>query len=418
MTLLTCTTALPLSHPKARAELCRRRYVDKLDRKSFILELTNSGTRANLNYLDQLAKFHRQHGHSLNRFPSVDKRPLDLYKLKKAVETRGGFERVCKGKKWAEIGRDLGYSGKIMSSLSTSLKNSYQKWLHPYEEYLRIAKPGVHQMLEYENGGPYTPSPGPSPMKKAAQVYNSPMRSDSPAVHASIALNSSLREDSISSVQPTPAASPPAIPLRPSSGFTPVNAPSFTAVNAPTASPAPTSFAAINLPNGSLRDADSYASPHRSNDSPMTSAKNTPDLRPSALGYSPLANGQTPHPPKRQLSHDTNGEVNGDSDASGRRSKRLKKGTYIHHIFRDACARPRVARTGGCPMHNQLGSGTTVLKSRLYWTRQAANAALADAAPTVAGSHMTQPRLPAPRLHAPREHTDEKPGEVSECRPW
>jgi histone demethylase JARID1 len=70
------------------------------------------GTRANLNYLDQLAKFHKQHGHSLTRFPSVDKRPLDLFKLKKAVETRGGFERVCKQKKWAEIGRDLGYRAR------------------------------------------------------------------------------------------------------------------------------------------------------------------------------------------------------------------------------------------------------------------------------------------------------------------
>ncbi|EOD44979.1 putative phd transcription factor protein [Neofusicoccum parvum UCRNP2] len=91
------------------------------------LNSVEGGTRANLNYLDQLAKFHRSRGNNLNRFPSVDKRPLDLYKLKKAVETRGGFDRVCKGKKWAEIGRDLGYSGKIMSSLSTSLKNSYQK---------------------------------------------------------------------------------------------------------------------------------------------------------------------------------------------------------------------------------------------------------------------------------------------------
>jgi [histone H3]-trimethyl-L-lysine4 demethylase len=47
--------------------------------------------------------------------------------------------------KWAEIATDLGYSGKIMSSLSTSLKNSYQRWLQPYEEYVRIAKPGVQQ---------------------------------------------------------------------------------------------------------------------------------------------------------------------------------------------------------------------------------------------------------------------------------
>lgn len=132
----------------------------------------DSGTRANLNYLDQLAKFHKQHGTNLNRFPSVDKRPLDLYKLKKAVEIRGGFDQVCKMKKWAEIGRDLGYSGKIMSSLSTSLKNSYQRWLQPYEEYLRVVKPGVQQQLELEHGGPYTPSPNQSPMAKKPVLYD------------------------------------------------------------------------------------------------------------------------------------------------------------------------------------------------------------------------------------------------------
>ncbi|KAK5245940.1 hypothetical protein LTR16_007182, partial [Cryomyces antarcticus] len=57
------------------------------------LNSVEGGTRANLNYLDQLAKFHKQHGTNLNRFPSVDKRPLDLYKLKKAVERKGGFEK-------------------------------------------------------------------------------------------------------------------------------------------------------------------------------------------------------------------------------------------------------------------------------------------------------------------------------------
>ncbi|RMZ87652.1 hypothetical protein DV736_g5117, partial [Chaetothyriales sp. CBS 134916] len=101
------------------------------------INMVEGGNRTNVNYIDQLSKFHQQLGNHFNRLPSVDKRPLDLYKLKKAVEVRGGFEKVCKDKKWAEIGRDLGYSGKIMSSLSTSLKNSYQRWLYPYEEWLK-----------------------------------------------------------------------------------------------------------------------------------------------------------------------------------------------------------------------------------------------------------------------------------------
>ncbi|KAF2191990.1 PLU-1-domain-containing protein [Zopfia rhizophila CBS 207.26] len=328
------------------------------------LNSIEGGTRANLNYLDQLSKFHKQHGNSLTRFPSVDKRPLDLYKLKKAVETRGGFDRVCKQKKWAEIGRDLGYSGKIMSSLSTSLKNSYQKWLHPYEEYLRVVKPGVHQMLEYENGGPFTPSPAPSPMKKSAQGTPTANAADSPAMRASAALNATLQNEN--ALTPTPEPPRPVI----SSGFTPVNAGGFTAVNAqpPPVAPSstPSSFSAVNAANGINRDnVDSRTStPLRNGGSPMLSANNTPDLRPSAVGLTPLSNGQALNHLKRTLSQDTDSGLNGEADAAnGRRSKRLKK----------------------------------------------------DAAPTVAGSHMTQPRLSTPRPFNPRTRApDERPGDRCE----
>ncbi|KAJ9264633.1 transcriptional regulator family: ARID/BRIGHT [Paecilomyces variotii] len=270
------------------------------------LNSVEGGTRANLNYLDQLAKFHKQHGTNLNRFPSVDKRPLDLYKLKKAVEVRGGFDQVCKLKKWAEIGRDLGYSGKIMSSLSTSLKNSYQRWLQPYEEYLRVAKPSVQQQLELEHGGPYTPSPHPSPMnKRAVSDHNTPSR-DSPAIRASVALNSVQAEATPDKPTPPVEQQPP---LRPS-GFTPVNANpgGFTAVNK---SP---SFVAVN--NGPTATVKQEA--ENGNLTPKSIADH-----PSAT---PASNG---HGIKRAISHDslTGGSQteNGDPDANGRRSKRLRK---------------------------------------------------------------------------------------------
>lgn len=292
------------------------------------LNSVEGGTRANLNYLDQLAKFHKQHGHSLTRFPSVDKRPLDLYKLKKAVETRGGFERVCKQKKWAEIGRDLGYSGKIMSSLSTSLKNSYQKWLHPYEEYLRVVKPGVQQMLEVEHGGPFTPSPAHSPLKKSTHGTPPANTLDSPAARASAALNASLQGDTV----PTP----PELPRASLAGFTAVNSTSFTPVNGnsapvPSATPASNSFSAVNTPNGLQRDfIDSRTStPLRNGDSPMLSAHNTPDLRPTSHGLTPLSNGHAFNQLKRTLSQDGESSMNEDADeASGRRSKRLRKGKH------------------------------------------------------------------------------------------
>lgn len=275
-----------------------------------------SATRSNLNYLDQLARFHKQHGTNLNRFPSVDKRPLDLYELKKAVESRGGFDRVCKGKKWAEIGRDLGYSGKIMSSLSTSLKNSYQKWLHPYEEYLRVAKPGVQQLLEYENGGPFTPSPGVSPMRKSVQSTGSNLATQSPALRASSVLQATIENNDISqaSTPPAPASTrqPESVPRSVTSGFTAVNAGGFTAVNA--SSPA-SGFTPANT-NGNTHD---YEIKRENGDRP----------RPEQVNPSIEANLYHHHGHgllKRPLSETRKGESPGDGDSPGRRSKRIKQG--------------------------------------------------------------------------------------------
>ena len=266
---------------------------------------------------------------NLNRFPSVDKRPLDLYKLKKAVETRGGFEKVCKLKKWAEIGRDLGYSGKIMSSLSTSLKNSYQKWLHPYEEYLRVAKPGVQQQLEFEYGGPLTPSsPANSPMKRSHQHTPSSLRGDSPAIRASAALSSSLKEPE----EPEKPISM-AEQVRPvtSSGFTAVNSGGFTPVNL-----TPASFQAVNAMNPTLKWEAANGTPtsQQCAESSQSTNKNSPEYQNAALSAHVQINGHASNPLKRTISHDslnngisgTDSAPNGDSEGqNGRRSKRQRK---------------------------------------------------------------------------------------------
>ncbi len=185
-------------------------------------------------------------------------------------------------------------------------------------------------MLEFEHGGPFTPSPGPSPMKKSLQGTPVANTSDSPAVRASVALNENLHTD--------PASTPRTEPSRPTvpSGFTPVNSGGFTAVNAQSAQPAatqpstPSTFAAVNAPNGAHREnIDSQTStPMRNGGSPMLSAQNTPDLRPTP-GSSLLSNGQSLNQLKRTLSQDAEASANSDADeANGRRSKRLKKGKH------------------------------------------------------------------------------------------
>ncbi|KAG0370860.1 hypothetical protein BGZ54_003286 [Gamsiella multidivaricata] len=93
-------------------------------------------TRTNLNYLDQLYKFHRQQGHPVLKIPQLDKRPIDLFRLRKEVISRGGYQQVTKEKKWAEIGRGLDYTRKQCTSLSSALKSAYFRVILPYDIYL------------------------------------------------------------------------------------------------------------------------------------------------------------------------------------------------------------------------------------------------------------------------------------------
>lgn len=261
----------------------------------------------------------------------MDKRPLDLYKLKKAVETRGGFDKVCKLKKWAEIGRILGYSGKIMSSLSTSLKNSYQKWLHPYEEYVRNNKPGVQQQLELEHGGPFTPSAADPPMKRSSQDTHPGRQDGSPAGRAAVTLGTLLKDADDHQGKATSIPDPPRPAV--SSGFTAINSGGFTPVNLSSAY-----FRAVNTSSPSVkRESDGGAPvsmPRLPRDGSLPPGQDGLDYRNANSNHAQLTNGQILNPLKRSAGHDS---MNGGSgtdmggrgdcdDQNGRRSKRIKKG--------------------------------------------------------------------------------------------
>lgn len=222
-----------------------------------------------------------------------------------------------------------------MSSLSTSLKNSYQKWLHPYEEYLRVAKPGVQQQLEFEYGGPFTPSSANSPMRRSHQDTPSSLRDDSPAVRASTSLNTSLKESDEPSEKGLPVVEPPRAMT--SSGFTAVNSGGFTPVNL-----TPASFQAVNTPNSSLKRELENGAPasaiRPTSDAPV---KELQEYRNANLTTPHLTNGHDSNSLKRTISHDslncTSGTDSGMGvdcdDQNGRRSKRLKKGVFTHTVM-------------------------------------------------------------------------------------
>ncbi|KAJ2732640.1 hypothetical protein IW152_003674 [Coemansia sp. BCRC 34962] len=97
-------------------------------------------TRTNLNYLDQLYKFHARQGNPLTKVPQLDHRPIDLFELRHQVTMRGGFQKVNREKRWAEIGRIMKYDRKSCTSMSTTLKATYSNIVMPFEIY--VAKHG------------------------------------------------------------------------------------------------------------------------------------------------------------------------------------------------------------------------------------------------------------------------------------
>lgn len=135
---------------------------------------SGGGERAKDDFIEKLYDFHSKQGTPIIKLPSIDRRPLDLFHLYECVKLRGGFEDVCKKKLWAQIGRELGYSGRIMTSLSTSLKSAYQKLLTPYDEYLQNGSSDDRSPFSTRNSEKSTPSPSAPPSENVEREDFSP----------------------------------------------------------------------------------------------------------------------------------------------------------------------------------------------------------------------------------------------------
>uniref|UniRef100_A0A673HE83 [histone H3]-trimethyl-L-lysine(4) demethylase n=1 Tax=Sinocyclocheilus rhinocerous TaxID=307959 RepID=A0A673HE83_9TELE len=99
-------------------------------------------TRVKLNFLDQIAKFWELQGCTL-KIPHVERKTLDLYVLYKLVKEEGGFDGVCKERRWTQIALKMGFApGKAVGS---HLRAHYERILYPY--YLFQA--GIFLLLMY-----------------------------------------------------------------------------------------------------------------------------------------------------------------------------------------------------------------------------------------------------------------------------
>lgn len=101
-------------------------------------------TRVRLNFLDQIAKFWELQGSSL-KIPMVERKPLDLYSLYRAVQDEGGLETASKERKWSKIAARLSYpTGK---SVGTMLRQHYERILFPFDLFM------TNKQKEYSAGG-------------------------------------------------------------------------------------------------------------------------------------------------------------------------------------------------------------------------------------------------------------------------
>uniref|UniRef100_A0A8C9SWC1 [histone H3]-trimethyl-L-lysine(4) demethylase n=1 Tax=Scleropages formosus TaxID=113540 RepID=A0A8C9SWC1_SCLFO len=114
--------------PPFAVEVDNFRFTPRIQR----LNELEAETRVKLNYLDRIAKFWEIQGSSL-KIPNIERRIVDLFSLAKVVSEEGGFETVCKERRWARVAQKLGYPpGKNIGSL---LRSHYERIVYPFEMF-------------------------------------------------------------------------------------------------------------------------------------------------------------------------------------------------------------------------------------------------------------------------------------------
>ncbi|OXB72276.1 UNVERIFIED_CONTAM: hypothetical protein H355_003809 [Colinus virginianus] len=171
--------------------------VDKLHFTPRIQRLNEleAQTRVKLNFLDQIAKFWELQGCTL-KIPHVERKILDLFQLNRLVAEEGGFDVVCKERKWTKIATRMGFApGKAVGS---HIRAHYERILYPYNLFqsgaslLCLQKPDLSSDTKDKEYKPHDipqrqsvpPSESCPPARRAkrlrAEATNVKSESDSP----------------------------------------------------------------------------------------------------------------------------------------------------------------------------------------------------------------------------------------------
>ncbi|XP_068598087.1 lysine (K)-specific demethylase 5Ba [Brachionichthys hirsutus] len=111
--------------PPFACDVDRLKFTPRIQR----LNELEAQTRVRLNFLDQIAKFWELQGCTL-KIPHVERKILDLHQLNKLVNEEGGFDAVCRERRWTKISVKMGFApGRAVGS---HLRTHYERILYPY----------------------------------------------------------------------------------------------------------------------------------------------------------------------------------------------------------------------------------------------------------------------------------------------
>ncbi|XP_034671377.1 serine-rich adhesin for platelets isoform X2 [Drosophila subobscura] len=99
-------------------------------------------------FVAQLYKYMDDRGTPLNKVPSIQSRDVDLYRLFRAVQKRGGYNRVTTQNQWKMIAVRLGFAPCTVSVMNL-VKQAYKKFLQPYGDFHR--KLGCSMLMTSRN---------------------------------------------------------------------------------------------------------------------------------------------------------------------------------------------------------------------------------------------------------------------------
>ena len=100
------------------------------------LNSLEAASRAKVNFLEQLTMYHLQQGDSKVTIPVIDRKPIDLWQLRKEVNKIGGYDEVTRLKGWPVIAQKMG----LHESYWPNIRSAYIRIILPFDTFAVRAK--------------------------------------------------------------------------------------------------------------------------------------------------------------------------------------------------------------------------------------------------------------------------------------